>query len=715
MKNFRIQKDKKLWGVLGKQKEYYHPNQFVGERVPLNANPLDAWDTKRSRYKRVDLVPRNAPNDEQQAGVPETSSSVAVTPTVTPTSTTTPTPTNTQTPTNTATNTSTPTPTNTQTQTPSSTPYPLPSTPALWYDASNVGSIDYITSGGTNYVAGWRSIGTYQKYLTGATVNTMPIWSGSTKLPGSPNVVRFTKNTSSPLQDYLSQRYDSSVISNSGLTVFYVITNPGYSYATNILSATGWGTSMQLYSGNTTNGGFTPLPGIVGTPTVYNSIANNVLNVMTANYTISGITYTNSIPNFSSTSIGDKWIYTQVFPNPTGFPYYEINQSGGTNDTRITGGTSTGLNALNIGMQISSGGTITPVNAGVEIAEIMIYNTELSVSQQEAVQLYLRDKWRYDEWASPVPTPTQTPSNTQTSTPTNTPTTTTTPTVTPTKTATPTPSPTRPLSGTTEALIYLNRVVQSGGTVNATASAATITLFTSLVSNSLWDKIYAMYPTLGGVAASHTINGKSSSGVYDLIFNGGWTHSSAGMQPNGTNGYASTEFNPNTNIGTGNNASLGIYVNLQGTVGDRIYDMGVNSNDGLLTDQLNIAAKRTASTGNNTLFDAGSYGSVNSFGRVETTSQSSASGMTIGSVRSDTDRTLYRNGSNIATQTGNRIRTYANYNLALGAQNSATAILYYSSNQYAFAFIGGGLTNTEIVNLSSIINTYQTSLGRNTY
>jgi hypothetical protein len=402
MKNFRIQKDKKLWGVLGKQKEYYHPNQFVGERVPLNANPLDAWDTKRSRYRRVDGIS----NDEQQSGVPETSSGSVPSPTPTMTSTNTPTPTITSTQTPTQTNTNTPTPS----ITPSSTPYPLPSTPALWYDSSNVASIDYITSGGTNYVAGWRSIGTYQKYLTGATTNTMPIWSGSSKLPGSPNVVRFTKNSTAGFQDYLSQRYDNTVIPNSGLTVFFVITNPGYSYATNIVSANGWGYSMQLYSGNTTNGGFTPLPSIIGAPTIYNNIANNALNVVTVNYTMSGLTFNNSIPNFSSTSIADKWIYTQVMPYPTGKPYYEINQSGGTNTTTITGGNSRGVNALNLGMQVSSGGTITTVNAGVEIAEIMIYNTELSVSQQEAVQLYLRDKWRYDEWANPVPTPTPTPS-----------------------------------------------------------------------------------------------------------------------------------------------------------------------------------------------------------------------------------------------------------------------------------------------------------------
>jgi hypothetical protein len=324
---------------------------------------------------------------------------------------------------------------------------------------------------------------------------------------------------------------------------------------------------------------------------------------------------------------------------------------------------------------------------------------------------------------NPTTTPTNTPTNTGTPTgtpsPTTTPTPTTTLTSTPTQTSTSTPtptitpSPTRPASGTTEALIYLNRVVQSGGTVNSTASAATITLFTSLVSNNLWDKLYAFYPVLGGVAASHSINGNSGNGtLYDLGFFGGWTHTSSGMQANGTNGYAETSFNPNTTIGNGGTSHLSVYVNLQGS-GNRVYDMGVATSDAALSGMLNIAAKRSSGTGNNTLFDAGDFNGGN--GRVSTTSQASASGMTVGSYRSATDKTLYRNGSNIATQTANNPSAYANRTMVIAAQKSDAGVQYYNDNRYAFVTIGSGLTNTDIVNLSSIINTYETSLGRNTY
>jgi hypothetical protein len=419
MKNFRKNIDKKVWGVLGKQQTYYSPNQFVGERVPLNANPLEAWDTKRSRYKRVDLVPKQ--NDGQQAGVvPEASSSVVVvTPTPTPTITQTNTPTPSFTPTQTETNTPTPT------LTPSSTPFNLPSTPDLWYDSTNIGSIDYITSGGTDYVSGWRSVGTYSKTLTGTTTDTMPVWSASTLFPGNPKIIRFNKSATAGLRDFLTQRFDSTVITGAGITIFTVIAKPSILDYTTATGINGFGLQFNLYSGNTTTGGFTPIS-FAPPRNISQSIGsgNNTMNFQSQN---SGVTVTNTY-TYSATNLNDKFLFTQAMPFPTGFPYFEINQSGGTLTNAITGTPVTTFNSFNLGATVVSGGTLTASNSGCELAEIMIYTRELTVQQQEAVQNYLRDKWRYDEWASPVPTPTQTASPTQTTT----------------QTTTPTPSPTPP-------------------------------------------------------------------------------------------------------------------------------------------------------------------------------------------------------------------------------------------------------------------------------
>jgi hypothetical protein len=428
MRNFagKNRPDKKVWGVLGKQETFYSPEQFQdkGRIIPLNANPLEAWDSTRSRYIRRPQMPPLA-NDGQQAGVVPQETSGPV-PSPTPTLTNTATPTNTQT--------STPTPS----ITPSSTPYPLPIQPVLWYDSTNLGSIDYISSGGTNYISAWRSLGTIQKTLSGDSVNTMPIWSGSSQLPGSPLIVRFDKNTNTALQDYLTQRFDSTPIPYSGLTVFQVFAKPNGLTYQDTSATLGFGYPFVLVSGNTTNGGFTSgttpifLVNIsVNQPAVgANTILNQKREFAYANNTI--------ITNFSAATINSKFLYHVAIPYPTGSMYFEINQSGGTNTiSPITASTpNTSFNQVYLGRQQStSGGTYsTTNNSGAELGEIMVFNRELTIQEQEQVQNYLRDKWRYDEWASPVPTPTPTYTPTQTTTPTNT------------TTTTPTPSPTPPFN-----------------------------------------------------------------------------------------------------------------------------------------------------------------------------------------------------------------------------------------------------------------------------
>jgi hypothetical protein len=93
MRNFagKSNPEKKVWGVLGKQETFYSPEQFQdkGRIIPLNANPLEAWDTTRSRYIRRPQMPP-MPNDGQQGGVVSTSVAPTPTPTGTPTNTPTP-------------------------------------------------------------------------------------------------------------------------------------------------------------------------------------------------------------------------------------------------------------------------------------------------------------------------------------------------------------------------------------------------------------------------------------------------------------------------------------------------------------------------------------------------------------------------------------------------------------------------------------------------
>jgi hypothetical protein len=49
----------------------------------------------------------------------------------------------------------------------------------------------------------------------------------------------------------------------------------------------------------------------------------------------------------------------------------------------------------------------------------------------------------------------------------------------------------------------------------------------------------ALYPFTGGTASKHSYNFMNTA-AYQITFNGGWTHSSTGSTPNGTNAYANT-------------------------------------------------------------------------------------------------------------------------------------------------------------------------------
>lgn len=676
--------DKKVWGVLGKQQTYFSPQkQIEGKtKTPLNANAFDSWDAKRSRFKRVDGYENQVPNHIQQHGVvPQDDITPTPSNTQQPTPTPSITPTMTETPTNTPTLTTTPTNTNTPSLTPSSTPYPIIQ-PSLWFDASDSSTMNLILSGGTTYISQLTSKGTEAWTLTGSTSDRYPTYSASTFLPGSPQIIRFTPNTTAGLRQGLVS-FGNTSLPHSGATVFIVFASPVGTLAF----------GAQIYSG-LTNGNMV-VSGANPTDRITHNIASNLPLTNTFPNTSNSSTIT---PPISAASINSKYLVKQNLPWPTGFSDYEINQSGGTSTTSFTGTTITPqLNAIFLGGSVASGGTQTFTNNNIEFCEYMFFNRTLTPAEQEAVELYLKDKWRYDEWASPVPTPTQTNSPTPSITPTltNTPTNTT--------TNTPTPSTTPPASGTSEAQTYLRAVVDGGGTgITSTVSAATTTLFTSLYSNNLWNKITAFYPMLGGNSSGCKFNGKNpvdTDAGYRLVFNGGWTFDASGATSNGSNAFANSFLSAST-ITPLNSQHLSIY-------------LGSN---------VAPAAGKTYAGAASSVpyyFVIGQDGTPRYFygvsdnGILTSTTPNTQGNLTISSS-GGTNSTLYKNGTlvhNGSNSNGNSIP----HSIYFGAMNNAGTAIQFYNNQFRFATIGGGLTAAEVSTLSTIINTFQTSIGRNTY
>ena len=303
---------------------------------------------------------------------------------------------------------------------------------------------------------------------------------------------------------------------------------------------------------------------------------------------------------------------------------------------------------------------------------------------------------------TPTPTTTQTQTPTPTITASQTPTQTGTPTQTPTNTGSPTPTPSRAPSGTTEANAYLSAVVDAGGTgITSTVSAATVTLFTSLVSNGLWESVTAFYPMLGGNSNGCKFNAKNpldTNGAYRLTFNGGWTFNASGATSNGTNAYADTFLS--SSVLPINSQHMSVYMsNNNNPVGAGKTYIGSNAS----------RANYLAQDGT-PLFYYGIGGSSAGFGPGTINTQ----GYLIGASSGTTDESLFKNGALIDTQ-GSGTRIAVNPNIYIAAMNNNGSTIQYYANQYSFATICSGLTASQASTLTTIINTFQTTLSRNTF
>jgi hypothetical protein len=304
---------------------------------------------------------------------------------------------------------------------------------------------------------------------------------------------------------------------------------------------------------------------------------------------------------------------------------------------------------------------------------------------------------------TPSPTSSNTPTPSVTASPTPTITASATPPSTPTPTTTPTPSstPTTPASGTTEANEFLNRVLTSGGTLNSTISAATQTLFTSIVSNNLWDQIDVFYPIIGGNAQGQMQGaGVRYSNRNNLAFAGGWTHSISGMTPNGVNAGANTGYSPQNSATGGVNTplcSLGGYINASSYTGalmgaidaeTDIYQIRLRPGSSAIDPQPNTTVAGALST-----------------------TLSASTGMYITSRTGSTQTFVLQNsGVTVLSQAQGSFNTLTE--VFVGQRNYGPSP-EYGNGSIAFVFMGRSLTVPQAQTLRNIVQTFQTALSRN--
>jgi hypothetical protein len=237
--------------------------------------------------------------------------------------------------------------------------------------------------------------------------------------------------------------------------------------------------------------------------------------------------------------------------------------------------------------------------------------------------------------------------------------------------------------------------ITAAAITDPTQQSAINTLVVDLKGYSLWTPIKALYPFVGGTASQHKFNLKNpldTDAAFRLVFNGGWTHSSNGALPNGTNGWANTYLTTQATLGL-NSTSFGVYSRTNN-----------NSQNAPAIGNVTGAAPGECSLWLN--LGNVAYLRVNS-ATVSNTSNFDSRGLFIANRVNSTQVQLQIRGTQ--TTFANASQSTYPQPFQLGGVNPNN----FDNKQLAFAFIGDGLTAQNMTDLNTAVVAFQTALSRN--
>jgi hypothetical protein len=241
--------------------------------------------------------------------------------------------------------------------------------------------------------------------------------------------------------------------------------------------------------------------------------------------------------------------------------------------------------------------------------------------------------------------------------------------------------------------------ISATGITNTTEINAVNSLVNGLQTDGIWTKMKAIYPFVGGTATTHKynlVNPIDSDAAFRLVFNGGWTHSSNGALPNGTNGYADTKFIPSTSFSS-NNSSFGVYSRTDNVNGENF--MGTST---ATSNRLFMYVKFTALGASQFNHNSQTFASpllLNSSGYFHSNR-----------IAAGTQK-VFVNGALNTTSVSNE-QGLSTVSIFLSSSNSSGTASGFSNRQLAFAHFADGLTDTEAANLYTRVQAFQTALSR---
>jgi len=234
--------------------------------------------------------------------------------------------------------------------------------------------------------------------------------------------------------------------------------------------------------------------------------------------------------------------------------------------------------------------------------------------------------------------------------------------------------------------------------ISGTEATAINNLVVALKAGGFWTGLQAAYPMVGGTSTSCKFNLKNpldTDAAFRLSFAGTWTFDSNGAKPNGASGtYANTFFSPATYQTTSNGSYS--YYSFTNTAGANSVEIG--SIGTAASSEINLATR--FSDGNFYVFyGAAGLGFANSV----------SNGFYINNRAAQVEG--WKNGTRVIN--GGTPTNMPSRNIYLAAENDGTTGYRNSARGCSFASMGATLSDPAA--FSTIVNNFQTALGRNQY
>lgn len=263
--------------------------------------------------------------------------------------------------------------------------------------------------------------------------------------------------------------------------------------------------------------------------------------------------------------------------------------------------------------------------------------------------------------------------------------------------------------GDPDALAFFARVANAGGSLTNTEKAAVNTLVTDLKGYGIWSSMKAIYPMVGGGTGSTAARQAACeqnlvSASFTGVFSSGWNFASTGAESNGISAFFDTTFNNQANWTSTSNGSMGFVSRTNPTAATQC-DMG----SGTILNGSNSSTIYSRYSGDQF------YSGLNCTRVDPGDSNTSSIGFFVTSRTTTTAYTRHKRGtSTINTTITDSIGTNPNKTIYLGAGNDATtnAARNYSDREFDFCFIGDGLTQTQVDNYWTALQTFNSTLSR---